>query len=135
MPRALLRRRAVTHAIVQDCLQFIVGFTTKIGAHIDDDADKLLPHALAHESALAKMEFKALLGSDDADQHLNPLGGPFQTLVAGKRQIVGITTLTSAERADNLVRFPESGEPPPANFKPIEIIGKPLSETILEERR
>ena len=34
-----------------------------------------------------------------------------------------------------IVRFPESGEPPPANFKPIEIIGKPLSETILEERR
>ncbi|MBI3821395.1 MAG: antitoxin family protein [Planctomycetes bacterium] len=34
-----------------------------------------------------------------------------------------------------LVRFPKPDEPPPANFKPIENAGKPLSETIIEERR
>jgi predicted DNA-binding antitoxin AbrB/MazE fold protein len=34
-----------------------------------------------------------------------------------------------------IVHFPEPEEPPPANFKPIEVIGKPISETIIEERR
>ena len=34
-----------------------------------------------------------------------------------------------------IVHFPEPEEPPPANFTPIKIIGKPLSETIIEERR
>jgi predicted DNA-binding antitoxin AbrB/MazE fold protein len=34
-----------------------------------------------------------------------------------------------------IVQFPPPEEPPPANFTPIKIIGKPLSETIIEERR
>ena len=34
-----------------------------------------------------------------------------------------------------IVHFPPPDEPPPANFTPIKIEGKPLSETIIEERR
>lgn len=34
-----------------------------------------------------------------------------------------------------IVHLPAPDEPPPANFTPIKIIGKPLSETIIEERR
>lgn len=34
-----------------------------------------------------------------------------------------------------IVHFPEPDEPAPADFKPIEVSGKPLSETIIEERR
>ena len=34
-----------------------------------------------------------------------------------------------------IVHFPPPQEPPPANFTPIKITGKPLSETIIEERR
>jgi len=34
-----------------------------------------------------------------------------------------------------IAHFPMPDEPPPENFKPIEILGKPLSETIIEERR
>jgi predicted DNA-binding antitoxin AbrB/MazE fold protein len=34
-----------------------------------------------------------------------------------------------------IVHFPEPEEPPPENFKPIDVIGKPISETIIEERR
>jgi predicted DNA-binding antitoxin AbrB/MazE fold protein len=34
-----------------------------------------------------------------------------------------------------IVHFAEPAEPPPADFKPVEITGKPLSETIIEERR
>ena len=33
-----------------------------------------------------------------------------------------------------ILHFPAPDEPPPENFTPIEIIGKPLSETIIEER-
>lgn len=33
-----------------------------------------------------------------------------------------------------IVHFPEPAEPPPDDFEPIEIIGKPLSETIIEDR-
>jgi predicted DNA-binding antitoxin AbrB/MazE fold protein len=39
------------------------------------------------------------------------------------------------EEDGKIFHFPKPDEPPPANFKPIEITGKPLSETILEERR
>ena len=34
-----------------------------------------------------------------------------------------------------IAHFPKPDEPPPADFKPIQIVGKPLSETIIEERR
>ncbi len=39
------------------------------------------------------------------------------------------------EEEGRFVRFPPPVEPPPADFKPIEITVKPLSETIIEERR
>lgn len=34
-----------------------------------------------------------------------------------------------------LVKLPPPAEPPPKDFKPIVIVGEPLSETILRERR
>ena len=34
-----------------------------------------------------------------------------------------------------IAHFPEPQQPPPANFSPLKIAGKPLSETIIEERR
>jgi predicted DNA-binding antitoxin AbrB/MazE fold protein len=76
---------------------------------------------------------------------LRPIA-PLLGLEEGARVIVTVREKREIdEREEELYRmmdedglichFPPPDEPPPANFTPIEIIGKPLSETIIEERR
>src|SRR5262249_15651266 len=76
----------------------IVLCTAHIRMRVDDDAHELLAHSLAHETRLAGVNLEPLVEGNATHGHPKTAGGPFQSLVAGKRQVVGGAGVTGPQR-------------------------------------
>src|SRR5690349_19219936 len=98
MSLPVLSRRAMAGAIRQSGLQPIEVAARDIGALVHRNSRKVLPHSRSHDAGLAVMRGKALVRQNGRYVGGESLRRARKGIVAGERQIVGISRIVRIRR-------------------------------------
>src|SRR5262249_14585993 len=79
--------------------QEVVVSPAQVEMRVDDDADKALPDAPAHDTRLRVVDSETLVARDTRDKLLKTNSAARERAIAKKREIVDIARVTRARRA------------------------------------